>query len=48
MRWAPLLWLLAGLALLVGWVLTRLQGLCLDAWGELGGSAPPCWLPFGS
>jgi uncharacterized membrane protein len=46
-KWIPILILIFGIALVVGFVLTRLQGICLKYWSTVGGETPPCWLPFG-
>jgi hypothetical protein len=46
-RWA-VVWLVAAVAVVVLWTLTRLQDICLNYWSQVGGDAPPCWLPFGS
>lgn len=46
-RWIPAFIVIFGIVLIVLFVLTRIQGICLELWSQAGGETAPCWLPFG-
>jgi hypothetical protein len=37
-----------GIIVILAFVLTAIQGICIDYWSAVGGEEPPCWLPFGA